>query len=240
MKIFYRYIGLVFITLFVSCKKEEINTPKVSYDTISKVKITAPKLNAVILADLPIQFTGTNVLLFPIGEVNISDGIKSKGEYSYSDGENYRVSNYSEFEISGNMNNIKFQRVGQDSLIKLTDKKIAIQRITYLKNLADKTKKQFLVYLLEDLDSNQDGKADSNDIKNLYISDINGLNFIKLSPEYQEVIDWNIIDFQNKLYFRTIEDINKNGAFDKEDKLHYYVVDLLALEIEVKEYNPVN
>jgi hypothetical protein len=89
------------------------------------------------------------------------------------------------------------------------------------------------------MDSNKDGKLDSNDIKDLYISTIDGSNFKKLSVEFQEFIDWNVIDSQNRLYFRTIEDINKNGAFDKDDKVHYQYVDLLDKELKVVEYNPI-
>ena len=89
------------------------------------------------------------------------------------------------------------------------------------------------------MDSNKDGKLDSNDNKDLYISAIDWSNFKKLSVEFQEFIDWNVIDSQNRLYFRTIEDINKNGAFDKDDKVHYQYVDLLDKELKVLEYNPI-
>jgi hypothetical protein len=239
MKTISNYIFLSIILLFVSCKQEEVSKPKVTYDTIAKVKTQEPKVNSIVLADLPIQLTGTNVLLHPIGKFAVSDGLKSKSD-SYSDGENFRVSNYSEFEISGNMSNVKFQQVGQDSLIALTNKNISIERISYLKTIADKSKKQLLVYVLEDMDSNKDGKVDVNDIKDLYISEINGNNFTKLSPDFQELIDWNVIDSQNKLYFRTIEDINKNGAFDKDDKIHYHQLNLTDTEFKTSEYNPVD
>ena len=43
---------------------------------------------------------------------------------------------------------------------------------------------------------------------------------------------------QNRLYFRCIEDINKNGAFDKNDKVHYHFVNLLADEWKVEVYTP--
>jgi hypothetical protein len=42
------------------------------------------------------------------------------------------------------------------------------------------------------------------------------------------------------MYFRTIEDINKNGAFDKDDKVHYQYLDLLSKELKVMEYKPVD
>lgn len=237
MKHIPKYILIVLLTLIIGCK-EEVEKPKVSYDKTSKpkeeVKIDSSK---ILVADLPILMEGTSVLLHPIGEFSVPDN-SSKIKYS-SAKESFVVSNSSEYEITGYLSNFKFQQIGSDSLTVLTDKPVLIERATYLKNFADKSKKQFLVYVLEDMDSNKDGKLDSDDIKNLYISDIYGKNFTKLSAEYQELIDWNIIEAQNRLYFRTIEDINKNGAFDKDDKVHYHFVDLLSKDWKVSEYKPI-
>ncbi|WP_298137212.1 hypothetical protein [Flavobacterium sp.] len=238
MKNFTKYIFLSLVIVFVSCK-EEAEKPKVIYEDASKdrseVKTVAEK---ILVADLPVQMEGTSVLLYPIGEFSVSDG-SSKTKYSSSERASFTVSNASENEITGYLSNFKFQQIGSDSLKVLTDKPVLIERVTYLKSIADKTKKQFLVYVLEDMDSNKDGKHDENDIKNLYISNIDGTNFKKLSVDLQEFIDWNVIEAQNRLYFRTIEDINKNGAFDKADKVHYQFVDLLDKELKVVEYNPI-
>lgn len=238
MKNFSKYSVLAFILLLVGCK-EETEKPKVIYENTSKER-SEQKIDTskILVADLPIQMEGTSVLLFPIGEFTVANGT-SKTKYSSSERESFVVSNSNEYEITGYLSNFKFQQIGSDSLKVLTDKPVLIERVTYLKSIADKTKKQFLVYVLEDMDSNKDGKIDENDIKNLYISNIDGSNFKKLSVEFQEFIDWNVIDSQNRLYFRTIEDINKNGAFDKDDKVHYQYVDLLDKELKVLEYNPI-
>jgi len=238
MKNFTKYILLSLVVVFVSCK-EEAEKPKVIYEDASKdrseVKAVTEK---ILVADLPVQMEGTSVLLYPIGEFSVSDG-SSKTKYSSSERASFTISNASENEITGYLSNFKFQQIGSDSLKVLTDKPVLIERVTYLKSIADKTKKQFLVYILEDMDSNKDGKIDENDIKNLYISTIDGNNFKKLSVDLQEFIDWNVVDSQNRLYFRTIEDINKNGAFDKADKVHYQFVDLLDKELKVIAYNPI-
>jgi hypothetical protein len=96
-----------------------------------------------------------------------------------------------------------------------------------------------MVYTVADMDTNKDNKLDNNDIKSLYVSDISGKNFTKISVDFQELIDWNVIDSRNRLYFRTVEDTNKNGAFDKEDRLHYFYLDLLAKEWKAEEYRPI-
>jgi hypothetical protein len=241
MKNLSKYIFFSLVVLLVSCKEEK-ETPKVTYDATAKEK-PAPKANTsqIKVADLPINFLGTNVLIHPIGDLNL--GERENGvAYESSRGASqpsFTISNNNDYEITGYLQNIKFQEIGKDTITALTDKPILIETATYLKTIADKTKKHFMVYTLADSDTNKDGKIDSNDIKSLYMSNLNGSNFSKLSQEFQELIDWNIIEIHNRLYFRTIEDINKNGDFDKEDKVHYSYLDLLSKELKIEEYFPL-
>jgi len=241
MKNFSNYIFFSLVVLLVACKQEK-ETPKVTYGTTAKEK-PEPKVDRsqIKVADLPIHFDGTTILIHPIGDLNIG-GRDNAVAYESSRGESqqsFTVSNNNDYEITGYLQNIKFQEIGKDTIMALTDKPILIETATYLKTIADKTKKHFMVYSLADSDTNKDGKVDSSDIKSLYMSDINGANFVKLSQELQELIDWKIIEAQNRLYFRTIEDINKNGAFDKDDKVHYQYLDLLSKDLKVMEYKPV-
>ena len=134
---------------------------------------------------------------------------------------------------------MKFQEIGKDTIYALTDKQILIETATYLKTFADKSKQQLLVYTLADMDTNKDGKLDSNDIKSLYISTISGQKFTKLSADFQELIDWKIIESKNLLFFRTIEDTNKNGELDAEDSLQYNFVNLLDKDWKVNGYKPI-
>ena len=114
-----------------------------------------------------------------------------------------------------------------------------IQSVNYLQTIAIKTRQQILLYLVADTDTNEDGKLDSNDIKSLYLSDISGSRFTKISSELQEVLDWKIIESKNRLYFRTVTDNNKNGKFDKNDKLHYNSVNLLDKDWKAIEFMPI-
>ncbi len=221
----------------VSCKKEETPKPKVIYEDPSKPKSEVPEdTTQVAVADLPIHMDGTNYLIFPIGNV-ISD--KRGKSSSYESEDSFVVSNYGEYQITGYLQNLKFQEIGKDTIYALTDKNVFIETATYLKNIADKTKKQMMVYTLADMDTNKDNKLDTNDINSLYLSDISGQNFSKMSTDFQEVLDWNLIEAKNRLYFRTIEDTNKNGEFDKEDTLHYYFINLLDKEWKAIEIKPL-
>jgi len=108
-----------------------------------------------------------------------------------------------------------------------------------LKAVADRTQNQIMVYTLADADTNKDGKIDSGDIKTLYLSSISGENFTKISEDFQELIDWSLVESKSRLYFRTIEDTNQNGQFDKNDVLHYNYIDLASKKWEVKSYKPI-
>jgi hypothetical protein len=236
MKNYFPYILLAFIVTFSSCKKQEKEKPKVIYET-SKEKTTVKiDTTQIEVADLPINMEGTNYLIYPIGTVT---GEKKGMKYANDSEDSFTVSNYGEFQITGFLKNLKFQEIGQDTIYALTDKPVLILTATYLKSIATKSKKQLLVYTLTDIDSNKDNKLDTNDIKSIYISAISGKNLTKLSTDFQELIDWKVIEAKNSLYFRSIEDTNKNGEFDKDDKVHYNVVNLMDTEWLVQEYFPI-
>ena len=221
----------------VGCGGEEKPKPKVIYEDTKEVNEN-PKVDSaqIKIADLPVHMEGTKYLIHPIGDIRIYDDRSRIYGNSRTNNVSYAISNYNRFEITGYFENLKFQHIDSTSFHSLTDKQIQIQTATYLDAI---TKNQVLVYTLVDSDTNHDGKVDVNDIKSLYISEISGRNFRKLSSDMQELIDWNVVEVQNRLYFRTIEDINKNGAFDQNDKVHYYYVNLLSPEWEVTNYEPV-
>lgn len=238
-KVYIIVLGISFL-LLASCK-EESEKPKVIYDASNKEKEMA-KVNStqIAIADLPIQMQGTNYLIHPVGDLSIYQN-RAKSNYGSisTDQVSFTVSNTSELEITGYLRNLKFQKIGSDSIKALTEKPVLIQTATYLKSVADKTKHQIMVYTLADMDTNKDGKLDSSDIKALYLSEISGDKLTKISADFQELIDWSLIESKNLLYFRTVEDTNKNGQFDKNDVLHYNYVDLSNKEWKVSSYQPI-
>jgi len=238
MKSLSKYCALAMVSLFMSCK-QETEKPKVIYEgEKTNAEVVKRDSSQIKIADLPIHMEGTKYLIHAIGDVRVSAERGSYGS-SKTNSVSYALSNYNRFELTGYFENLKFQHIDSTTLRPLTDKVIQIQTATYLNTIAENTKKQILVYTLVDSDTNRDEKIDSNDIKALYISNFNGSGFAKLSPELQELIDWSVVDSRNRLYFRTIEDNNKNGAFDKNDKVHYYFVNLMSKDWTVEEYKPI-
>jgi hypothetical protein len=235
-----KYIFVLAILSLFSCKKVE-NTPKVTYDDSKSKLVTPPVIDSssIKIADLPVLMEGTKYLIHPIGDIRVYDNYRSVYGSSKTNQVSYAVSNYNRFELTGYFDNLKFQHVDSTNVRALTTEKIQIQTVTFLNTISEKSKKQILVYNFVDNDTNRDGTIDQNDIKSLALSNIDGSNFKKLSKELNEVVDWNIIEAQNRLYFRCIEDINKNGAFDKNDKVHYHYVNLLDKDWKVEEYMPI-
>nr|WP_315187078.1 hypothetical protein [uncultured Flavobacterium sp.] len=236
------HIALLGISLLlqVSCK-EEVEKPRVIYDASNKTAVIAKTDSTQIeIADLPIQMEGTNYLIHPVGDLSIIDkGTKTKYGSSSVNDLSFTISNVAKYEITGYLQNLKFQKTDSDSIKPLTDKPVLIQTATYLKSISDKIDKQILVYTMVDMDTNKDGKLDTSDIKALYLSKISGEKFTKISSDFEELIDWNLIESNNRLYFRTVEDTNKNGQFDKKDVVHYNYIDLSNKNWTVVNYKPV-
>jgi len=240
MKNSLKYIALVIIGTLVSCK-DDTQKPKVIYDASRKTNVVAKTDSTQIeVADLPIQMEGTNFLIHPVGDLRVYEkGTKARYGSSSVNDLSFTISNLGEYEITGYLQNLKFQKVDSDSIRPLSEKPVLILTATYLKTVADKTANQVMVYTLADTDTNKDGKIDTGDIKTLYLSDISGEKFTKISEDFQELVDWKLVESRNRLYFRTIEDTNQNGQFDKNDVLHYNYIDLTSKKWEVKSYKPI-
>jgi hypothetical protein len=240
MKNYLKYISLVIIGSLASCK-DEAPTPKVIYDASNKASVVNKTDSTQIeVADLPIQMEGTDYLIHPVGDLRVFErGTKARYGSSSVNDVSFTISNLGEYEITGYLQNLKFQKIDSDSIRPLTDKPLLILTATYLKTVADRTQNQIMVYTLADSDTNKDSKIDAGDIKTLYLSNISGENFTKISEDFQELVDWSLIESKNRLYFRTIEDTNQNGQFDKNDVLHYNYIDLASKKWEVKSYKPI-
>ena len=240
MKKIHITLASIAVLLLVSCK-DEVEKPKVIYDATNKSKSVA-KVDStqVAIADLPIQMEGTDYLIHPVADLRVYErGTKARYGSSSVIDLSFTISNYGENEITGYLQNLKFQKIDSDSIRPLTDKPALIQTATYLKSVSDRVKKQIMVYTMFDVDTNKDGKLDASDIKSLYLSDISGARFTKVSADFQELIDWSLIETKNRLYFRTVEDTNKNGQFDKNDVVHYNYIDLTNNDWKVASYEPI-
>ena len=223
-----KILPLLFLCLLtVSC---QIKTEK-SKDT-PKEDINLEQIKAV--AHLPVHIDSTAYLLHPIGEL-----AEEKTGYLSSGGSTGNTVFKSSDMLRGKMTNIKFQQLNSEEMVALTKEEMLIFSAQFLRSLYETTGKQFLLYELLDQDTNNDGNLDGEDARALYISDISGENFRKLTPAGQHLRERNLVDAMNRLYFKSGEDSNADGKFDHEDRQHLFYIDLAAEVPKVVEYDPL-
>jgi hypothetical protein len=227
--------------LFFSCGQREtqINHEQ-SIDTTAVLDDRLKDSTKVLVAELPIQFDSTDVLLHAISVVNLQTcggtlGRISKDAYGSSD---FSSGYYTNNDLTGDFINIVFQdKEGLERA--LTDKKMSIKRVTFLQDIYKLTKRSYLLYVVSDRDTNGDKAFDHLDLESLYISNLDGTTFTKLTKELHELYDWSLIARERKLYFTTLEDKNKDGRLTNKDTFHYYVIDFTNTPYTLAEYNPL-
>lgn len=223
-----------------ACNYENENGPNQQNNTV-KQKEPKPDSSLMEIANLPIYIDKTDYIIHPIGAIQVYEYNNSGILGSYrSSASNYYISSYSNYTLSGNMRNLKFEHISKGTVHRLTDKYIIIQSATFLKEIFDKNQQQILVYNVLDKDTNEDEELEDNDATSLYISEMGGALFTKLTADSVELINWNTIPIMNRLYFRTWSDKNKNKVFENEDEMGFHYLELDKIPWKVEDYHPVN
>lgn len=253
MRIFFSF-GIVLIFLLQSCNK--VQTPQVVYDGTRSDTLTIDNLledtTKVLVTAMPVYLDSTDVLIHPIGW----DDIYMKNKMGYSSGSvtidsklgrskmvesdyGFEVNSNERDYIYGNMVNLIFENIETGQQHILTDKVLVVREVKYLRELAKKTDKHYLLYTVYDKDYNRDGKLDVEDMIAYYMSNLDGTNFTKITQDYHYLDISKLILRNGRYYFRTLEDVNKDGKFNKRDKYHYYYIDLKKGDFTPVEYFPI-
>jgi hypothetical protein len=233
------FITSILIILLFSCGNDR---PTINYkeaiDTTSIIDDRVKDTTKILVSELPVKFDSTEVLLFAIGLVDLQErgGYSKIGSGSYS-GSDVSSFYFNDDNLIGNYINIVFLDIYGNER-KLTEMKIKIGSINFLREVFRKTRSGYLLYSIYDRDSNSDKTLDHNDLEALYISKIDGTGFKKLTKELHEFYDWNLIKGENRIYFRTLEDKNKDGELNNKDRFHYYFIDFSDDKYSMSEYNP--
>ena len=231
------YIALfATIVLCLACTKKDNRKVVDDFETIYEEKKTKKTTE---IADLPILIDSTSIIIHPVGNYTIHEGRSGYSSGKWYRGSNQTVSNYSQDRFTGNISNLQFEHIDSTELKSLTDKTIRINSMLFLRDVFEMNNKGYFLYQVIDKDTNGDHTLNSNDLRSLYLSNLNGTNFRKLSPDLQDLAQWKIILEAHKLYFKTIEDTDGNGEFDQKDQMHYFYLDLNLEHSKVVEYFPV-
>jgi hypothetical protein len=233
-----------FITLgislaLVSCGR---NHTKIDYenpginDTLA-MKTLVEDSTKVLLSDLPIHYDSTGYLIHPVGMLDLNERTGSGLLKSGSSGSEYYQD---EFSSSGNLTNLVFENILTREQRLLTNRAMYIRSFQYLREVTKRTGKEFILYIITDRDSNNDRKLDYNDLESVFLSNLDGTGFSKLSKNTEEYSEGKMITEELKYYFRTLEDVNRDGKYNwRQDRFHYYYIDFLISPVKVTEYYPL-
>ena len=237
-----RFLPIAFFTgLTFACSER---TPKIDYenqiDTVATIVNVVEDTTKILVSELPVRFDSTEVLIYAVGLVDLQErgGYSKFGSGSYSSSD-ISASYFNTDNLSGQFINLVFEDLNGNRT-PLTNHKMTINRVLFLRGIYNNTKQQILMYSLYDRDTNGDGKMNRQDLESLYLSNIDGTNFKKISKELHEFYDHRTLKDDNKLYFRTLEDINKDGKLNNQDKFHYYLIEFSENGYEVTEYDPID
>ena len=249
MKTFISLLILSCAVVLTACdehnKKQQIDYSQENPQSLSIDSILMDT-SLTLKANFPISFDSVRILVHPVGFVSVEDNYRSKSRFDMKSSSGSGdilptvLSSATNDVIRGSMTHLLFEDIQTQTIRSLSDKVLNIRSVVYLRDLAKKSNKHFLFYTLQDLDTNKDNKLDIDDITCLYISNLDGTSFTKITPAAHQLYDVKWENWCSRYYFQTIEDINKDGLFDKRDKFHYFYIDFLKEPYEVVEYIPLD
>ncbi|WP_175635885.1 hypothetical protein [Pedobacter ghigonis] len=206
MKKLFSLVLLSNVLLTTACT-EENKTVSVNGTTASKTKIY-PKIKY----DSPIIVNKTDMLIYPL---------RLNGD----DEESYKR------QASTNHWNLVFHNTtsGQNEL--LTKEKIIINSFSI--GQAEKASNhpltlsdQFIYYNITDSDYDGDKKLTPKDPGKLYISNLEGKSFTRISPNNYELSSWTIDEKHDLILMNLTRDSNGDKEFNGEDEVEYFVYNL--------------
>lgn len=229
------------IATFSSCSE---NKEKINYetyvDTVATVNDVIQDSTKILVSELPVKFDSIDILIYAVGLVDLQE----RGDYSKFGSGSFSSSSiassyFNDDDLIGNYINLIFE--APDGTRKpLANIKMKITSAHFLRGIYKNTKQGYILYTIYDRDTNGDGEFNRDDLEALYISNVNGTQLTKISKELHEFYDYRTFKGDNTVYFRTLEDINKDGKLNNRDLFHYYKMDLSSPEFKVEEYNPLD
>ncbi len=220
-------VTVVFLGVLSSCDKlkKEVNTVgRLDLETTNVKDKPNDKKGLKLIADLPIKIdSSSNFIVFHINTLGESD---SSDKMSYTSRKEYHHSY---------LKNLIFQNIQTDMRNVLTTDKIEI--VSYEQLYVEKNKPENVI-LYQVIDNFSEDK-DALTLTGLYLSTEGGENFTKISEKGHHLTNWEYYPELKKVFFKTIEDSDRNNALDNLDTHHIYSVsiqDFKAKELLKEEF----
>lgn len=203
-----RIILLLPILALFSCNQE--HTPNTEDLTEEQIDSLAQELT--FNYGNPIELLNTELIAIPVGN-NVTNWYKSGKSMDYRSS-----------EMFVNWNLLFYDRSADSSYI-LTEDKMYLTRIDTPEPSSNV--KEHIIYEVISRDSNEDGKLNYSDSKQLYISKLNGSDFKKISNENESLEEYNYSMRENEILFKTLIDSNDDKKFDNDDTEQWYIYNLV-------------
>jgi len=211
---------LFFGFLLSSCKQIETdrNTADVfkNQDETSSNEDKKSKTGNEFVADLPIKIDScSNFIVFQINE--LIEG-KDKGKLDYSSKRTYS-NNY--------LKNLFFQNIQTEEMNVLTTNKINIISYEQLYNANNEAEEVILYQVIDTFSKDKEDLV----LTSLYLSTSDGKKFEKISLNNHQLSSWRYFPELQKVFFKTIEDSDKNNKLDNLDKHYMYSVSIQDFKV---------
>ncbi|MGB1206143.1 MAG: hypothetical protein ACPG5B_10885 [Chitinophagales bacterium] len=164
------------------------------------------------------QISTSDVYIYPIG----SALKKSRGSSYSKKGSSYRIWNLIFYNFKTNEKRTLFsdkvpiieEYPNENDFQYMYNREIAYDKLK-------KTRKDKLFYKIVDTDFNKNGVIDYADPSNLFMSDLNGENFTKISPANIDLRTWKFMDStKNVIEITGYRDSDENLKFENDKDEH--------------------
>jgi len=226
----------VALILYVVACQEVTTTPPTSQ---GKIDFTQHEIDSVLQKfkfryEQPVIIKDSEYVLIPIS----TQLLKSRSKFS-KDG--YQVADFPRY-----WNMLFYNRKTGDTRLltedkyRISDFQANIETTHYVddninyEQVSNELKGKIL-YTITDTDYNGDDKLNYEDPEHLFVSDIDGTNLKRISPDNEDLSSYNIIPNSNQIILQTLRDTNKDAKFDHQDEYVWYKTEIVDDNWEIVE-----
>ncbi|MBP6236800.1 MAG: hypothetical protein KA536_11680 [Saprospiraceae bacterium] len=204
--------GILLIFGILSCQKSKSRTEYSDTKNLTSGQVDSILTEFKFQYENPIVLDSSNQVLIPISTELLERRTKLSKDGYYSD------------DFPRYWNILFYNReTGENRL--LTENKLRISYIHAKRKNLDEDEKimsKKILYEIGDIDFNNDKTLDDKDPEYLFSSEINGLNFKRISPINEHLQYFEVIPKSEQLLIRTLRDTNQDSIFNTKDELIWY------------------
>lgn len=189
----------------------------------------------------PVDYGFTDLLIFPVGanynpKINEGDKVSKENQSNDATGNG----SFDNLSFSENYSNKKYDSRASKEYINSNENDFDIRNILFFDKKTGQSRplindtlhilsfaihKEFsrplIFFRIVKRDVNGDKKYNSNDAVMLYVSDLNGLNFTRITPDNEQFFDYFYYPESETILIKTAFDIDNNKSFNNLDETNF-------------------